>query len=130
MSTTTRHGQVMTLTKPTVAIAGASLGSLIEVTEHLYKYTLIPEKTTSATVTITVPANTVVHYTFGPQHPSMKVDNISCFKYTTPLTFTNNKSTNGTTLYITAFKDTAADGVAEYNDQSACVTCTFFVVPA
>jgi hypothetical protein len=37
---------------------------------------------------------------------------------------------NGTTLYITAFKDTAADGVAEYNDQSACVTCTFFVVPA
>lgn len=122
------HGNNFQRTKPAIILnGGGTLGSTHQVTEFLYKYDNEPTATNPCTVTMTVPSGSVVYYTYGPQHPTPKVDNISCFKYTTGFTLTNNVNQDGICIYAAAFKDTDADGWADFNDQSAVVVAKFHV---
>lgn len=126
----TLHGQNFQQTKPTITLNSNSslLGTTpIQVTEFLYKYPNVPSATNPTTVTLTVPSGCVVNYTWGPQHPTMKVDNISCFKYTGPISLTNNRNQDGVVIYAAAFRDDDSDGNADYLDQSAVVTAKFHV---
>lgn len=120
-------GHNFQLAKPTVSVNGDNtlLGTDVrQVTEHIYQYVKSPSVSKPATVTITVPAGQVAHYTFGPHYPDHKVDNVSSFKYDGPFTVTNNSDQNGVYLYVVAF-EADADGNAEANDQSPVVLAHF-----
>jgi hypothetical protein len=121
------HGQNFGNTRPTILLNGVAPGTQTQVTEYLYKYTDVPSKTNPCTITISATAGEIIHYTWGPQHPTFKVDNISCFKYTGPITLTNNKNQDGNVLYVTAFSDSNVDGLPDWNTQSPVVTVKFHV---
>lgn len=113
--------------EPTVVINGNStlLGTTLRsLGEFIHQYIKEPVVANPCTVVITVPANTVVHYTYGPQYPTARVDNINCFKYTGPISLTNNKASDGTALYIVAFK-ADVNGKPTQNDQSKLVIAKF-----
>jgi hypothetical protein len=93
--------------------------------EFMYQYIKVPVTANPTTVTITVPAGTIVNYTYGPQYPSYKPDNISCFQYTGPIVIQNNKGSDGTWIYATAFR--AVNGKATSNDQSPLLIANFKV---
>jgi hypothetical protein len=123
------HGSNFQLTKPTVTLNGSSVAlgtTLRQVTEYLYQYVNEPVTTKPTTVAVSTQPTYVVHYTFGPQYPTHKVDNISCFKYTGSFTVTNNHGQDGTTINFVAFKKDG-DGNAVPNDQSPVVVAKFKV---
>ncbi len=123
------HGNNFQLAKPTIVLNAdsAELGTVLRpLGEFIAQYVKEPEVTKPCTVVITANMAHVVHYTWGPQYPTHKVDNISCFKYTGPITVTNNVHQDGTVLYVASFvKD--ADGNAEPNNQSPVVIAKFKV---
>lgn len=121
------HGNHFQKTKPTIVLNGDAneLGTTLRsLGEYISQYVNEPEVTKPCTVTMTVPSGCVVHYTYGPQYPSNKVDNISCFKYEGAITLTNNKAQDGTTIYAVAFEKDSDDKPLS-NPQSPLVIAKF-----
>lgn len=130
-------GNSFTQTKPVIKLNGstAALGSTLRAFgEFIDKHVLVPTVSNPCTVTFTVPSGCVVHYSFGPQYPTAKVDNISCFKYEPGIakdvarrTLTNMKNgQDGLCIYAVAYK---LDGHSkpQANDQSNVVFAEFHV---
>lgn len=121
------HGQVFTYTEPTIVLNGSSgnLGTTKRnVTEFCKQYTLTPSVSNPCTVTIS--GSGLIYYTFGPQAPTSKPDNITCFKYSGPITLTNNKNQDGIYLMVVAFEDDGS-GNPKPNVQSNVVVAKFHV---
>lgn len=124
------RGHNFQLTAPTIVLNSdaAELGSTKRnLGEYITQYVNTPQVTKPCTITITpgTPGN-VLHYTWGPQYPTHRVDRINCFVYSAPIVLTNNKSQDGTTIYVAEFSPDAA-GNAAPNDQSPVVIAKFFI---
>jgi len=121
------HGNNFQKTKPTIVLNGNAneLGTVLRpLGEYISQYVNEPEVTKPCTVTMTIPTGCVVHYTFGPQYPTAKVDNISCFQYTTGFSLTNNKGQDGTTIFAVAFEKDSSNKPLS-NPQSNVVIAKF-----
>ena len=121
------HGNNFRETKPTIVLNSDStkLGTVLRsLGEYISQYIKVPSVTKPCVVTMTVPSGCTVHYTYGPQYPTAKVDNINCFKYTGPITLTNNKAQDGTFIYAVAFENDGS-GVPMSNPQSNVVIANF-----
>ena len=110
-------------------------------------HSLLPSIPSPCTISFNVPAGCVVHYTFGPQYPTAKVDNINCFAYnpsqpnisTATGPYPNNpnipnrgclqldydKNQEGTYVYAVAFG--LINGVVDTNDQSPLLIAKFHI---
>lgn len=125
-------------TKPSILLGGVEVGTgaskLRRFGEFIDKYVAVPSKAKPCVVTFTVPSGCVVHYTFGPQYPSAKVDNITCFKYEPAVakdiarrTLSNMKNgQDGLHVYAVAYK-LDANSKPQANDQSNVVFAEFHV---